>query len=325
MLKMAIITGFLSKTKDRFHEYNEPLQLEEKFALMTRIQGYTGVEIVYPYEVSDPKETISLLNRFRLNVAAVNVNVKSEPEFRNGGLTSNKKQIRDKAVRFIKEAKDFADAVNADKVTCCPLGDGYEFSFQQDYVRSWRYLIDTLGEAGSYNKKIPLFIEYKPSETRGRCFIDSAAKALCLLNDIRCHEMGITLDFGHSIYGNENPAEALSLIAQSPYKYYIHINDNDGKWDWDYFCGTKHFLEYVEFLYYLKKFRYRDYLTSDTSPTRWDIKGTFEANSRLSNMIWKMLDQVDHGTLSRLMQKGDYLETWKFIEKEIFGLKSSHG
>jgi hypothetical protein len=25
MLKMAIITGFLSKTKDRFHEYNAPL------------------------------------------------------------------------------------------------------------------------------------------------------------------------------------------------------------------------------------------------------------------------------------------------------------
>jgi hypothetical protein len=34
MLKMAIITGFLSKTKDRFHEYNAPLALDEKFALM---------------------------------------------------------------------------------------------------------------------------------------------------------------------------------------------------------------------------------------------------------------------------------------------------
>jgi xylose isomerase len=35
MLKMAIITGFLSRTKDRFHEYNQPLELDQKFKLMT--------------------------------------------------------------------------------------------------------------------------------------------------------------------------------------------------------------------------------------------------------------------------------------------------
>ena len=46
MLKMAIITGFLSKTKDRFHEYNAPLALDEKFALMAEIDGYDGVEIM---------------------------------------------------------------------------------------------------------------------------------------------------------------------------------------------------------------------------------------------------------------------------------------
>lgn len=321
MLKMGIITGFLARTKDRFHEYNEPLSLEEKFQLMTEIEGYDGVEIVYPYEVEDPVETGQLLDKYALKVAAVNVNVKAEPEFRNGGLTSGRKEVRDKAVRFIKEAKDFAAAVGADKVTCCPLGDGYEFSFQYDYAQAWRHLVETFGAAGSYKSEVPLFIEYKPSETRGRCFIDSAAKTLCLLNDIRCRDMGVTLDFGHSLYGNENPAEALVLVAESPYKYYIHINDNDGRWDWDYFCGAKHFLEYVEFLYYLKKYGYGDYLTSDTSPTRWDIKGTFEANSRLSNKIWERLDQVDGGRIESLISKGDYLETWRFVETNLFSLK----
>jgi len=48
MLKMAIITGFLSKTRDRFHEYNKLLDLEQKFELMSEIEGYDGVEIVYP-------------------------------------------------------------------------------------------------------------------------------------------------------------------------------------------------------------------------------------------------------------------------------------
>jgi len=179
----------------------------------------------------------------------------------------------------------------------------------------------TFGAAGSYKTKIPLFIEYKPSETRGRCFLDTAAKTLCLLNDIGIKQMGVTLDFGHSTYGNENPAEALVLLAESGFKYYIHINDNDGRWDWDYFCGTKHFLEYVEFLYYLKKYKYKDYLTSDTSPTRWGIREVFEANSRMSNRIWDKLDRIDGGRIARFMATGDYMQTWKFIEKEIFGLK----
>ena len=115
MLKMGIITGFLLRTKDRFHEYNQPLDLDQKFKLMTQIEGYDGVEIVYPYEVSDPKTTRKILDKYKLNVAAVNVNVKAEPEFRNGGLTSHDKAVRDKAVRFIKEAKDFAASVGADR------------------------------------------------------------------------------------------------------------------------------------------------------------------------------------------------------------------
>ena len=321
MLKMAIITGFLSKTKDRFHEYNKPLDLDQKFKLMTEINGYDGVEIVYPYEVNDPELTKALLKKHGLNIAAVNVNVKAEPEFRNGGLTSHNKKIRQKAVRFIKEAKDFAAAVGADKVTCCPLGDGYEFSFQYDYAQTWKYLVETFGEAGSHNPEIPLFIEYKPSETRGRCFVDTATKTLCLLNDIQNKNMGVTLDFGHSMYGNENPAEAFVMLAESPYKCYVHINDNDGKWDWDYFCGTKHFLEYVEFLYYLKKYDYNDYLTSDTSPTRWDITGTFEANSRISNKIWDLLERIAMDEFNELIAGSDYLQTWKFIESQIFSLK----
>lgn len=321
MLKMAIITGFLSQTRDRFHEYNAPLDLDAKFELLAGIAGYDGVEIVYPYEVKDSEATRRVLDKYGLKTAAVNVNVKAEPEFRNGGLTSTDPVIRAKAVTFIKEAKDFAAAIGADKVTCCPLGDGYEFSFQYDYAAAWKHLVETVGEAGDYNRDIPLFIEYKPSETRGRCFVDTAAKALCLLNDIQSDAMGVTLDFGHSMYGNENPAEAVALLAESRYRYYVHVNDNDGKWDWDYFCGTKHFLEYVEFLYYLKKYGYADYLTSDTSPTRWDIRGTFEANSRLSNKIWNLLDKIDVSALENLIAKGDYLETWKFIEQNIFSIK----
>jgi len=320
MAKIGVITGFLGRTRDRFHEYNEPQTLEGKLRMVSQMKGVDGVEVVYPYEANDPAELRRLLAKYRLRLAAINVNVKAEPEFRNGGLTSSSKAVRDKAVRFIKESKDFAKSIGADKVTCCPLGDGYEYHFQCDYAKAWKRLVETFAQAGRHLREIPLFIEYKPSETRGKCFLDSCAKTLCLLNDIGEKAIGITIDFGHSTYGGENPAESVALTAESGRPMYIHINDNDGLWDWDYIVATKHFLQYVEFLYYLRKYRYDGYLTSDTSPTRLDIKGTFEANARVTTKVWNKLDALDRKGLTKLVGAEDYLETWRFIEKEILAL-----
>ena len=292
-LRNAVITSFLSKTKDRFNDYHKELSIQERLELAAKIEGVDGVECVYPYEVGEAKSFRSMVVKNNLEIAAINVNVKSEPEFRDGGLTSAETRVREKAVRFIKEAKDYAVAVEANKVTCCPLGDGYEFSFHCDYGQMWKYLVEGFREAGNYRPEMPLFIEYKPSETRGRCFVDTAAKALLLLRDIGLPNMGVTLDFGHSIWGGENPAEVVSMLAESKYDYYVHINDNDARWDWDFMAGTKHYVEYVEFLYYLRKYHYRDFLTSDTSPTRLDIAGTFAANARITRKILHRLDELD--------------------------------
>jgi xylose isomerase len=320
-MKYAVISSFLGKTKDRFHEYNQTLSLEEKFKVASEIVDMKGLECVYPYEVNEPEELKALMKKYDLGISAVNVNVKAEPEFRNGGLTSPDKAVRDKAVRFIKEAKDFAAAIGADKVTCCPLGDGYEFSFQTDYSKNWQYLLETFGEAAAYRPEIMLFIEYKPSETRGTCFLSNAAKTVLLIKQIGLPGLGVTLDFGHSMYGGNNPAEELVLLHDSGTPYYIHINDNDAKWDWDYFAGSKHIVEYAEFLYYLRKFNYNDYLTSDTSPTRFDIKGMFEANNRLTAKLLKVLEKMEKLGLESIIEAGDYMVTWKFIEENLFGLR----
>lgn len=320
VIKSSLITAFTGKTRDRFAYYNEDKTIEEKFELVATMEGMDGVEIIYPYEIDDAEKLKSLLAKHNLEISAVNVNVKAEPEFRDGGLTSKDPEVRKTAIQIIKDSKDFAAAVGADKVTCCPLGDGYEFNFQVDYDTKWKYLCDSFGEAADHNSDIPLFIEYKPSETRGRCYLDTAAKTLCLLNDIQPKNMGITLDYGHSMYGHENPAEMVALINNSPYGMYIHINDNNGKWDWDFPVCTSNYISYVEFIYQLIKCDYKGFFTSDTSPTRWDIKEVFEMNVRLTNKLWKLLSELDQSQFNKLILSGDFIKTWKFIEGEILSL-----
>jgi xylose isomerase len=318
--KCALITAFVGKTKDRFHEYNEEKTLDEKLEMVARMAGMSGVECIFPYEVGEAGSFRALLKKYSLKPAAINVNVKAEPEFKAGGLSSLKAATRRRAVQFIKDSKDFAAAVGADKVTCCPLGDGYEFAFQCDYGQMWKYLVDTIGEAADHRPEIPLFIEYKPSETRGRCFLDTAAKTLCLLHEIGNKAMGVTLDYGHSKYGQDNPAEVVSLLAHSDHPFYVHINDNNGKWDWDYMAASHNFLEYAEFLHYLQVAGYKDYLTTDASPTRWDIVGFFDANTRMTQKIWTLLQTVGRKELRSLVRGGDFLATWKFIETKILRL-----
>lgn len=314
-MKYSVISSFLGSSRDRFHEYNKPLTLAEKFEAASQIEGNNAVECVFPYEASDVEETLALMKKYNLGISAVNVNIKAEPEFKMGGITSEDPAVRAKAISFMKKGKEFAKALGTDRIQVCPLGDGYEFGFEADYGKTWQYLIEAFTEAADYLPEITTYIEYKPSETRGKCFLDTAAKTALLIKETGRKNIGVTLDFGHSVYGGNNPAEELSLLHSTGIPYYIHINDNDGKWDWDYFTASKHVIEYLEFVYYLRKFGYDGYLVSDTSPTRTGIRSTFEANVRITEKFIAIADSL---SFEEAKKSGDYMDIWHEVENKLF-------
>ncbi len=317
MFKHAVITGFLGQTRDRFSVYNQPLDLNKKIRLLSTIEGMDGAELVFPYEINpDLADTLpGLLADNGVHLAAINVNVKAEPEFVSGGLTSPDADVRKRAIQFIKDAKDFAAAVGADKVTCCPLSDGYEYHFQADYNETWKRLQDAFAEAGAHRSELPLFIEYKPNEVRGRCFLEDAAKTIVLINSIDSANIGVTLDYGHSLYGGNNPAEELALLHDAGIRAYVHINDNDGTWDWDFFSGSRNLMSYIEFIFYLKRYGYQDWLTSDASPTRVDIVKMFETNVRITNKLSARIDEIGMSSFEELLKHREYMDVWKALEE----------
>ena len=77
---------------------------------------------------------------------------------------------------------------------------------------------------------------------------------------------------------------------------------------------------HIDFLYYPQRYGYNGILTADTSPTGWDIKGNFETNARLSRKIWSLLEELDPGEIEDLINGGDYIKTWEFIETRIYSL-----
>jgi len=316
-IKQAIITGFLGKLKDRFCDYHEARTPEEKIAAVAQVPGAAGIEIVYPYECEDLGGVKKALKKHKLGVAAVNVNIKAEPDFGRGSASVNSRKLRDKAVRFICEGMDAAAELGADKVTCCPLSDGYDYLFEVDYQRAWKNMVGTFKEAARHRQDIRLSLEYKGSETRVNCYLDTAAKTFCLMQDIDESNLGVTIDVGHALYAGETVAESVCLAESKGIPYYIHINDNNRKWDWDLIPATRNLWDYLELFVYLKKFNYQGWVTSDMSPMRVDPVQAFERTIATTEKFIQIAERLDSRELFQMMSEERTVEILKWLEEKV--------
>jgi xylose isomerase len=319
-MKQSVITAFLGKTQDRFSEYHEVTNTRERLELVTQIEGFDGVEVVFPYETGDPTETQGWMKELNLNFAAINANIKKEPKWVAGALSRSDRELRKGAIDIIKGAKDYAKKVGAPLVTVCPLTDGYDNLFQINYARTWRNVIDSVGEAAEYLPEIPLFIEYKFSETRVHCQLDTCAKTILMLKEVNNAATGVTIDFGHAMYAQENPAQSIALCAESGIDYYLHTNDNDGRFDWDLIGATRNFLHYAEFLFYAQEYKYDKYFTTDASPRVFDKLDFFNNHSKVSLGIWNLIKSLDRKKYLDLMEKEDAMGLFKLVREEIYRL-----
>lgn len=316
-MKHSVIMAFMGGQNDRFCTYFPNATPEEKMQKISEVDGIDGVEIVYPFEIEDPQATIKLLNNYDLGVAAVNANIKGGPQQQAGSSSVPNKAIRDDAVRILKEAMDIAAEMGADKVTTCPLTDGYDYLMTADYVQSWEMMVDTFKRAASHRSDVKLFLEYKDQETRVNCFLDNCARTVLMIKDIGLDNLGVTLDVGHSLMAQETPAAAVALCHTSNVPYYIHTNDNNKRWDWDLIPATHNLWHYLEVFIYLKKLGYDGWLTSDMSPIRLDRVGAFDQNLKATQKIMDIVDTFDIDELFAMMHRGDTLEILQLLRDKV--------
>lgn len=134
--------------------------------------------------------------------------------------------MRAKAVEYLKTGLDIASELGTDIVTCCPPGDGTEYAFQMGYVDSWGWFVDGVREAAKHHSDVKLSLEYKKSETRAHCVIQTAASALRTAEQTGLDHVGVTVDIGHAFYAAEVPSLSLAQCAAANRLFVVHINDN---------------------------------------------------------------------------------------------------
>jgi xylose isomerase len=314
-MRHAVLTPFFGRLRDRFCEYQGPLSIDEKLERAAAIPGVEGVEIVFPDECGDAAALRVALARLRLEPAAINVNLKGHPDFVRGALSSPDAGVRRRALELICQAKELALAVGAQRVTCAPLADGYDYPFQTDYRKAWTRTVDVLAAACDFLPGVSLHLEHKPSDPRVHGLLDTAARVVCLCRDIQSVAAGITFNVGHAFCGGGNPADAFALVLWSRLPYYIHFCDGTEVWDWDLVVGSRHYWQWAEFLFYLKEDGYDGWIAADTFPVRQNASEMFAANIRITERICRWLDTLDTARVRRALEQQELFPGWGELEQ----------
>jgi xylose isomerase len=297
----SIMVGILDRYTDRFTEYQPAVSLEERIAQAAGIEGATGVELVYPVDVQDLDRAKALLAGSGLALSAVNLNVKTDPVWRNGSFTNPDADVRRRAVDSLTAAMDLAAELGSGMVTVCPLMDGWDYSFQVDYVAQWRWLVDGIRAAASHRPDVRVSIEYKPTESRAYITVPDVGTTLHLADRVGLDNVGVTLDVGHALIAGETPAMSIAMAHAADRMFYVHFNDNNRAWDWDMVPGAVHLWDMVEALHYLDKLGWEGWFAYDIYTKHGSPVDAFRSTIGSMNSLQAILDKIGAERIEELI------------------------
>jgi xylose isomerase len=186
-----------------------------------------------------------------------------------------------------------------------------------DHGQIWSYAVTGLRSLAQGHPEMRFAIEYKPREPRVSMFFSSAAKTLLAIEDMDAGNVGILLDFGHSLYGGESPAEAARLIHSRGLLYGIDVNDNFRGWDDDLVVGSVHLTETLEFFYTLRECGWEGVWQLDQFPFREDSVEAAREGIATMRSIHRALDLLDVAALRDAQARQDALAANRIVRHAL--------
>jgi xylose isomerase len=316
-LEHAIMLSMMGRQADRFHEYQPARDLAERLAMVKRVRGANGVEVVYPRDLANPKPSLKMIRDAGLPISAVNLNVKSAKKWQAGSFTSPDPRLRADAVADLKVAMDIAAELHAPMVTCCPLIDGHNYAFQVDYLKQWRWLEEGIAEAARHRSDVRISLEYKLNESRNYAVLGDMGRTLYLCERLGLPHVGVTMDAGHALMAKETPAEAMCLAAQAERLFYIHLNDNGREWDWDMLPGAVNLWDLVEIMFYLDRLDWEGWVAYDVLTRNGDPVETMAATISITKAAVALLDKLGREQLQGFVEEGIPARAFEHLVKSL--------
>jgi xylose isomerase len=206
---------------------------------------------VFPFDASD-SERDSLIIAFRkaldetgLVVTTATTNLFSHPMFRDGGFTSNDREVRRFALAKVMRNLDLAAELGAKTYVCWGGRDGAESGASKDIRAALDRLKEAFDVLSGYvldqGYTIRFAIEPKPNEPRGDILLPTAGHALAFITELEHPELvGLNPEVGHEEMAGLNYAQ--SAISQALWHgklFHIDLNGQHGpRYDQDLRFGA---------------------------------------------------------------------------------------
>ncbi|MER9197267.1 sugar phosphate isomerase/epimerase [Mesorhizobium australicum] len=286
-------------------------------------KGLTDLDLNYPDHVSeDPKALAKRIGDLGLNINGLAMRYYTNPGFKMGAFTNPDKSVRREAIDLTKRGIDAARAMGVNLMTVWLGQDGFDYNFQLNYEQAWDWEVEGIREVAEHDPGCQISIEYKPDEPRAHSLLRDAATTLLAIADAGSPNLGVTMDFAHSLYAGEQPAFASHLIHRRSKLLGVHLNDAYAKRDDGLMVGSVHLRSTLELLRQIRNDGYTGALYFDTFPdlSGLDPVAECEANIATVNRLIAIADRLDgNNQLTDAMARQDAVASQRIVNTALIG------
>lgn len=296
------------------------MQLIERAA---NAEGLTDVDLNFPDHVpSDAAQLGQRVNELGLNVNGLAMRYYTNPAFKLGAFTNPDAAVRREALDLTKRGIDAAREMGSNLMTIWLGQDGFDYNFQLDYSQAWDLEVAGIREVAEHDPECLISIEYKPDEPRAHSLLRDAATTLLAIRDAGCENLGVTMDFAHSLYAGEQPAFAAQLINRNSRLLGVHLNDGFGKRDDGLMVAAVHLRSTLELLRQINLDGYNGALYFDTFPDASGLDPVAECEANIATV--RRLQTVADGLngdnrLSAALAAQDAVQSQRIVNEALIG------
>lgn len=322
--KYAAVAVLFGATADRYvlQGYTEQRTFDQMLADAQQVEGLKGIEVIGGWHINDDNQhaVVQQIADAGFELACVIPEIWANPKWGWGTFASVDPGIRRDAIDRVKVAMDLAASTNCNHVSPWFGHDGWDYVFQVDYIKQYDWIIEGLIECADHNPNVKISVEFKPKEPRTHITVNSTAKTLLLVNEVNKANVGVNLDVGHANMGYETLAEATALLKRFGNKLiHLHLNDNYRYWDDDMVPGSIHTLEWVEFLWWLKRTGYDGWFSLDIFAFREKNKIAVARES----LAWletlsAAANRIDDAEAEAIFDTGDAMAAQNMLRRALF-------
>lgn len=260
------------------------------------VRGLTHLDLNYPdHAAGTGAETVKIAREHGLEINGFAMRYYTNPGFKRGAFSNPDASVRRAAIDLTKAGMDAAAAAGVNLMTIWLGQDGFDTPFQADYARLWEWEVAGLREVADHIPTMDVSVEYKPNEPRAFALLPDATTTLLAIDEAGSPNLGVTLDFAHMLYANEQPAFAAMLVAKRSRVLGVHLNDGYAKRDDGLMVGAVHSLQTIELLRRIRADGYLGVIYFDTFPdfTGLDPVAECEANIMVVESMLDIIDRID--------------------------------